>query len=187
LFPKRWREVLDPYCKERGLNMGCGNTILPGWTNVDLFGSPDLKFDLRKPWPIKNGSYRTVHASHILEHFRDEELFHILNEAARVLMSGGYLIGVVPYGFTTTQLSCPFHKQLFTVETLVQLSSKNYDNDAYCSGMGQGIQLAPWILDGVWLSKADAFKNLSPEKLKVKARTHLNVYHEMVFAMRLEC
>ena len=52
------------------LHVGCGNVILPGWTNVDLEDLPgiDLQDDIRELKKIKNGSCDIIYASHVLEH-----------------------------------------------------------------------------------------------------------------------
>ena len=71
----RWEDVLGDYVKGVKMNIGCGKHSLDGWINVDLYNDADLKFDICKPWPIKPQSVDTIHASHILEHFRDDDLF----------------------------------------------------------------------------------------------------------------
>jgi len=181
----RWDDVLEPYIKGRKLNIGCGKNNLEGWVNVDLYNDPDLKFDICKPWPLLSSSLDTVHASHVLEHFRDDDLFTIFFEAGRVLEPGGYLLGIVPYGYTTLQMGTPQHKQMFLKETLYNLSSKNFEKTAYCSGMGQGLKLQPWKVEAVWFSVQNQWLGIDKEELEIAARRYLNVYHEMVFVMKM--
>ena len=183
----RWGDVLEPYVKGTKLNIGCGKRNMEGWINVDLYNEPNVKFDLCKPWPIRPGSVDTIHASHVLEHFRDDDLFTLFWEMGEALRPGGCLLGVVPYGYTTMQLGSPQHKQLFLKETLLQLSSKHFDekDDNYCSGMGQGIPLQPWNVESVWFSVVDRWKGLPQKELELVARNYLNVYHELVFVMRM--
>lgn len=71
------------------LNLGCCNSYLPGYINVDLshLFKADKYFDLELPWPIKTDSVSEIAAFHIVEHIRD--LRHFMREAHRVLAKGG--------------------------------------------------------------------------------------------------
>lgn len=51
------------------LNLACGQNPLDGFTGIDKYGDPDLKFDLlRFPWPIESDSVEEVYCSHFVEH-----------------------------------------------------------------------------------------------------------------------
>lgn len=181
----RWGEVLDDYVEGPALNIGCGKNRLDGWVNVDLYHYADVKFDICQPWPMEPGSVGTIHASHVLEHFRDDDLFTLFWEMGEALRPGGCLLGIVPYGYTTMQMGAPQHKQMFLKETLYNLSSKNFEKTAYCNNMGQGIPLQPWQVEAVWFSVQDQWLGIEKEELEIAARRYLNVYFEMVFVMRM--
>ena len=53
------------------LHLGCGNILLPGWTNVDLDDIPeiDLQDGVRTLTKIEDNSCDIIYASHVLEHF----------------------------------------------------------------------------------------------------------------------
>src|SRR5918992_2339635 len=80
------------------LNLGCGRTPLPGWTNVDLAGRNDaaLALDVRRPLPFASGSVDAVFTEHLLEHLSYDDATFLLSECARVLGPGGVIRVVVP-------------------------------------------------------------------------------------------
>lgn len=73
------------------LNLGCGNIILPGFTNCDLYDEKaDIKCDV-KDLPFEDNSVDEIVASHIIEHFDFREAQDVLKEWQRVLKRGGKL------------------------------------------------------------------------------------------------
>lgn len=76
------------------LNLGCGDKILPGYTNVDISDSqakPDVVADLRK-LPFPDNYADEVLSIHVIEHFYHWEVGPLLAEWIRVLKPGGILI-----------------------------------------------------------------------------------------------
>jgi SAM-dependent methyltransferase len=76
------------------LNLGCGDKILPGYTNVDISDSqakPDVVADLRK-LPFPDDYADEVLSIHVIEHFYQWEVSALLAEWIRVLKPGGVLI-----------------------------------------------------------------------------------------------
>ena len=74
------------------LNLGCGKLELDGYTNIDIANG-----DAAYPLPdIESGTCDEVRASHLLEHFRQEEVAAVLGEWVRVLKPGGVLKVAVP-------------------------------------------------------------------------------------------
>ncbi|MGA1871581.1 MAG: class I SAM-dependent methyltransferase [bacterium] len=77
------------------LNLGCCNTLLPGFVNVDIIPAPGVMVaDLRKPWPWQDNSVNHVHAWDIIEHLPDK--IFTMNELWRVLQPGGKVEIIVP-------------------------------------------------------------------------------------------
>lgn len=77
------------------LNIGSGQTRLPGFTNVDNnpnAGSVDIAHDMdRLPWPFEQSSAGEVVMDHSLEHLEDtigviQELYRICADGARILI-----------------------------------------------------------------------------------------------------
>lgn len=81
------------------LQIGAGQSTLPGFTNCDLFPGPNVgyAFDAQKDrWPFPDGSVAEVYASHVLEHLADP--LHFFQETHRVLVPGGGMTLRLPYG-----------------------------------------------------------------------------------------
>jgi predicted SAM-dependent methyltransferase len=80
------------------LNVGCGDTFHPEWTNMDINPSSPhvMPYDIRKPLPFDDGHFDAVYSSHVLEHLRKQEAKPFLLEMARVLKNHGIMRIVVP-------------------------------------------------------------------------------------------
>lgn len=79
------------------LNLGCGDKILPGYTNVDVASSrrgqaPDVLCDLRSLGPFKDNSADEILSVHVVEHFWRWEVDAVLREWVRVLRPGGLMV-----------------------------------------------------------------------------------------------
>lgn len=80
------------------LHLGCGKRFLPGWTHVDIihFNHIDVVCDVRRLDTFADGSVAEIYGSHVLEHFKRQELDLVLREWRRVLVPGGLLRLAVP-------------------------------------------------------------------------------------------
>jgi len=78
------------------LNVGCAVVKETGYINIDLHCDADLKHDLRKPLPYKDGEIDEILASHILEHFSYNDMYKVLADWKRVLKDKGILHIRVP-------------------------------------------------------------------------------------------
>ena len=79
------------------LNLGCGDKILDGYTNVDVVESragkkPDVICDLHDLSKFQSNSVDEILAVHVVEHFWQWEVVDILKEWTRVLKPGGKMI-----------------------------------------------------------------------------------------------
>ena len=90
--------VLRPSSRRLLLNLGCGVTFHPDWTNADLIpAAPDiLRQDLEKTLCFAGDTFEGVYHSHVLEHLPKAAAESFLKECFRVLRPGGVLRVVVP-------------------------------------------------------------------------------------------
>lgn len=82
------------------LNVGSGRNALPEFMNLDftLWPGVDVCWDLRKPLPFDDGSFKGVFTEHCLEHLEYSECIKVLGEFFRVLKSGCIVRVIVPDG-----------------------------------------------------------------------------------------
>jgi len=82
------------------LNIGCGRNTLPEFMNLDftLWPGVDVCWDLRKPLPFEDDSFKGVFTEHCLEHLEYGECIKVLGEFFRVLKSGSLVRVIVPDG-----------------------------------------------------------------------------------------
>jgi beta-1,4-mannosyl-glycoprotein beta-1,4-N-acetylglucosaminyltransferase len=79
------------------LNLGCGDMILDGYVNIDLYHEKaDLKADVRDLSMIESESVDEIFGSHIFEHVSPYQVHDTLREWCRVLRDGGVLILELP-------------------------------------------------------------------------------------------
>jgi len=88
------RELVARYLGGAGprkLHIGCGENLLDGWLNADLFPrSPEvLHLDASRPFPFEDGQFDYVFSEHMIEHVSHAEGALMLAECHRVLKNNG--------------------------------------------------------------------------------------------------
>jgi len=80
------------------LNLACGRTYHPSWTNTDLFPvDPSvLQVDLLNSLPFPDQSFEVVYHSHVIEHLRRSAAERLMKECFRILTHGGILRVATP-------------------------------------------------------------------------------------------
>lgn len=92
--PRRYRQATELL-----INLGAGNSGVPGWVNVDIFKAPGINclYDCRNHMPFPDESAKAIFSEHFLEHLDYvEESPHFLSECKRVLKNKGVLRIIVP-------------------------------------------------------------------------------------------
>jgi len=100
LFKNRinlWRNARKP---RRCLEIGPGNSRLPGFETLDIIGgrNVDYVYDAGKPLPFEDNTFDLVYASHVLEHIPWYKVEEVVKEWVRILKPGGVLEVWVPDG-----------------------------------------------------------------------------------------
>lgn len=91
------------------LNVGCGSTFHPDWTNIDIISTSEhvIEHNILEGLPFRNQTFDGAYCSHVLEHLEPEAGHGLLSEMARVLKPNGVVRIVVPdlEGLAKTYLS----------------------------------------------------------------------------------
>jgi predicted SAM-dependent methyltransferase len=99
--------------KQLKLNIGAGQTYIPGFVNIDLSDRANISLDLSKDrLPFEDSSVDLVFSYHTLEHIPD--YLFVISEIHRVLKHGGHFLVGLPYvTLTEYNLVNPYHLHNF--------------------------------------------------------------------------
>ena len=104
------------------LNLGCGDTPMAGWVNVDLFPGPGVQIvDLRERWPWPDSSVDAVRAWHVFEHLPDR--VHTMNELWRVMVPAAVAEIQVPTVDGVAAFSSPTHVSYWHRQTFLHFEA----------------------------------------------------------------
>ncbi len=93
------------------LDIGCGQNKRPGSIGIDSNPSTDADVlaDINnKALPFRDGSFQTVYLIHVIEHVGN--VIHAMEEAHRVLQSGGRLLLETPHYSDSSSFTDPTHR-----------------------------------------------------------------------------
>jgi hypothetical protein len=179
------------------LNLGSGQNPLAGYVNVDLYGSPDVRWNLEEfPWPWASDSVTEVRMSHVLEHLGQSPsvFIGVMKELHRVCRHGAQILILVPHPRHDFYLGDPTHVRPILPETLELFSLKR--NLAWAAGGLPNTPLARYhsvdfdleetqiVLDEPYASQL-ADGRLTREEVVAIARRYNNVVTEMRMTLRV--
>jgi SAM-dependent methyltransferase len=98
------------------LNLGCCDSHIDGFVNVDLVQPADVLTDLGRVWPWDDGTVDEIRANDIFEHLPDK--IHTMNESWRVLKPGGLLSIRIPTTDGRGAFQDPTHRSFWTPNDL---------------------------------------------------------------------
>lgn len=107
------------------LNLAAGKKVRADAINVDVMNYPgiDQIVDLSVfPWPWESNSVSGIYASHIMEHFLDQEAFIL--ECYRILKVGGFLRIAGPHSSCISSTGCLGHYRTYSYDTFRQYLSE---------------------------------------------------------------
>ncbi len=103
--------------------------------NIDKSISPDYEVDVEhEKFPVADSSQDAALCFNILEHISDEK--NMLSEIRRVLKSGGFLLGAVPFLFNVHP--DPHDYRRFTEEALLKILAENGFRQLSVIAIGKG-------------------------------------------------
>jgi predicted SAM-dependent methyltransferase len=94
--------------EKKYLNLGCGLSYYPNWTNADFYHlpikfwkkqarkTPDWMLDIRRPLNCHDQYWDGIFTEHTLEHITHAECMRLFKEMHRTLKTGAYLRIIVP-------------------------------------------------------------------------------------------
>ena len=105
------------------LNLGCGDSPMPGWYNVDIYPGPGVVCvaDLRETWPFADNSADEVRSWHTFEHLPDR--VHTMNELWRVMKPGAIAEIQVPTVDGVAAFSSPTHCSYWHRQTFLHFEA----------------------------------------------------------------
>jgi len=120
-------------CGELQVEIGCGNDKTEGFVGIDNSENSDADIvrDLRDGLPFCSNSTKHIKANSVLEHFSNDDFIKIMKECHRILIDGGILEGIVPYGEDLIAIKDPTHQRFFARETFSYFSPKSPKQKLY--------------------------------------------------------
>jgi len=96
-FGQKFRRS-EAHLKTPHLHVGCGEVLIPGAINTDVFWNrrADFGIDLRFPLPFPDQTFQSVYAHHVVEHLEYADALSLFREVFRILQPGGVFRVVVP-------------------------------------------------------------------------------------------
>jgi len=157
------------------LNIGAGQSYIPGYQNIDISQRADITLDLGKDkLPFDNDSVDLVFSYHTLEHVSN--YVFALSEIHRVLKHGGHFLVGLPYVTSTEfHLVNPYHLHNFN----------EYSFDFFDYMKGSAAEENPILFKKVFhrFHYRRPFK-LMPSPLQTVCRRHLlNVVRKIDFGL----
>lgn len=75
------------------LHIGCQDSPIPGWLNIDIEPTDKrvVYMDATKPFPFADHSFKYVYSEHMIEHISIQEGLLMVRECYRVLEHGGVI------------------------------------------------------------------------------------------------
>ena len=109
------------------LNLGCFDSYLDGWVNLDIVEPADVVWDVTDtPWPFPDESFDVILAADILEHLPIGFFAAFVNECHRVLRRPGTLDIIVPTQSDNFWLD-PTHVRPYLADTFHIFCRGRYD------------------------------------------------------------
>ena len=168
------------------LHLGCGNTVLDGWMNVDSCAYPgvtvvDLEDCVPGRIPLSDNSVSELLASHVLEHIRAP--MQLMEELYRVAQPDAKFVIQVPYGSSDDAYEDPTHVRPYFLGSFGYFSQPYFWRVAkpYFDYKGD------WYVESIDLIMSDTPLRDAPlDEIARAVKTIRNVVAEMVVTLRAQ-
>lgn len=168
------------------LDLGCGHTPQHGYIGVDIgfvaenIIQSDALSHLRT---LQNGSVSHIYSRHYLEHMEFDQLYTLLKEIDRVLITNGELKFIVPHFSNPYYYSDPTHKTPFGLHTFSYFCEKTCLNrfvPNYASIPGWSLEKAELNFVSMFNFKIFGIKFPKPANI-LKKLININSYTAEIF------
>lgn len=158
------------------LHLGCGNTRLDGWVNVDITAGDavDVVCDLDvDTLPFDDDSVDESFGSHVLEHLRNP--LHFMGELWRVTKPGGTAKFLLPYGSSDDAWEDPTHVRPYFIQSSIYFGQPAYWRADYG-------YVADWDTALITLALPESrYKSASAEQAMEHIMSFRNVVLQMTY------
>ena len=169
--------------KDGNLNLGSGSDIDPAFINLDwnTENGADFVWDLEQtPLPFKDGQFKLIVASHVLEHIKNYS--ELMDDLYRILADDGRIVIYVPYYTSQDAWASPEHVRVFNQDSWGYLNQRMYRNPGI--GKYKTKIRCDFEVEQVVLLPMEKYRN-HPDLLDL-IRERWNIVQEMCAVLRKE-
>ncbi len=175
---KKANQILTQVGRDIRLNLGCGRSPIPDWTNLDSVALPgvDVVADLEAAsLPFEDDSVTEIAASHLLEHVRSS--LGLMQELHRIAKPDARAVFRVPYGASDDADTDPTHVRRY------YWGSWGYFSQPYYWRADYGYR-GDWEVEDILLIVKDEYNGKTWAEVFQAVEERRNVVKEMVATLR---
>jgi predicted SAM-dependent methyltransferase len=181
------------------LNLGCGNSKIDGYLNVDSQEAcaPDQVVDLETfPWPFEDNSVDEIVMSHVLEHLGEtkEIYLSIIQELYRICKADAEFNIKVPHPRHDDYITDPTHVRpilpqqfhLFSKRLNAEWRDEGYANTPLADYLDVDFEVedVQWVPADEWIERLQSGK-VSSDELATRAQHEYNILKEIQIKLRV--